>query len=290
MSSDKASERALQASIAKAAADDKGWGYHAPKGYELKERAAGLVALITGGGKGVGAGVARVFCAHGIRCCMGYNTSAALAEHTLAGIRETGGDAFLYQADVTVPEQLQGMIDATIARYGRLDVLVNNAAMQPNRFIGEYTAEEFSRLWDINIGGYWRAARGCLPWLRKSPNAHIINVSSVHGKRPTCFDAGYAMTKGAIRMFTRELALELLRDGITVNAVDLGGCAIEGKTGGATFRGHMPVESGFGCGDNGVNTLCVPEDVGRLAYFLVSGEGDALTGDGIRVDRGLLLL
>lgn len=245
------------------------------------------VALITGGGKGVGAGIGRIFAQRGMRCCLGYNSNAALAERTLAGILESGGEAFIYKADVSRESEIRAMLDATLARYGRLDVLVNNAAMQPNLFIDEYDAASFARLWEINIGGYWRAAKLCLPYLRRSPNAHIVNISSVHAKRPTNFDAGYAMTKAAIKMFTRELALELIRDNITVNAIDLGGCAIEGKTGNAPFRNYRPSET---IPPARVNTQCAPEDAGRLAYFLISGEADAIKGAAIRLDNGLMLL
>ena len=185
---------------------------------------------MTGGGKGVGAGVVRVLASRGIRCCINCNTHPDMAQAVLREVEEAGGEAFVYQADVTDQAQLHAMVDAVVSRWGRLDILVNNAAMQPNLFIDQYDLEKLQRIWNINIGGYFHAVRACLPWLRKSECGRVVNISSIHGKRPTCFDAGYAMTKGAIRMFTRELALELFQDGITVNAIDLGGCKIEFKT------------------------------------------------------------
>ena len=246
------------------------------------------VALVTGSGKGVGAGVVKVLAEHGVRCCINCNSNPAMAEETLKAVQAAGGEAFVFQADITDPAQLRAMVDAIIDRWGRLDILVNNAAMQPNRFIDEYDYATLRRLWEINIGGYFHAARACLPHLRKSDCARIVNISSIHGKRPTGFDAGYAMTKGAIRMFTRELALELYAEGITVNAVDLGGCKIEFKTGRAPIHSFNPLD----CNNPDMNRFrqVTPRDVGELVWFLCGPGASAITGDGIRVDRGLILI
>ena len=245
-------------------------------------------ALITGGGKGVGAGVARVLGSRGIRCCVNCNTHPDMAAQTLAAIEKAGGEGFVWQADVSDPEQIAGMVRAVTDRWGRLDILVNNAALQPNLFIDQYDAATLKKIWNINIGGYFHTARACLPCLRQSPCGRIVNISSIHGKRPTCFDAGYAMTKGAIRMFTRELALELFEDGITVNAIDLGGCRIEFKTGNAPITAHAPVE----CRNPALKKmrLVTPEDVGEMVYFLCTPAASAVTGDGIRLDKGLVLI
>ena len=181
------------------------------------------------------------------------------------------------------------MVRAIIDRWGRLDILVNNAAMQPNKSIPEYDTETFGRIWNINIGGYFHAVRECLPYLRQSDNARIINISSIHGKRPTSFDPGYAMTKGAIRMFTRELALELVADKIPVNTIDLGGCVIEFKTGNAPMVWCTPLEAMNPAIGGLPNQVC-PENVGELVRYLCSDEADGIDGAGIRMDRGYVLV
>ncbi len=246
------------------------------------------VALITGGGKGVGAGIARVFCKAGMSVCMGYNSSYELAQHNLRRITDRGGNAFLYKADVSDRVQMRGMVEKTIEVYGGIDVLVNCAALQPNLYISEYTPDMFSKLWQINIGGYVRAAQECLPYLKKSSCARIINISSIHGKRPAVFDAGYSMTKGAIRMFTREAALEFAKYDITVNCIDLGACRIEGKTGNFPFR----LFHAKGTNENPSHPLgrtAYPEDAGHLALFLASPEAHNINGAGIRLDGGAML-
>ncbi len=246
-------------------------------------------ALVTGGGKGVGAGVVRVLASRGIRCCINCNTHRDMAEALLREIEAAGGEGFVYQADVTDLAQIDAMVEAVLQRWGRLDILVNNAAMQPNRFIDMYDLDTLRNIWNINIGGYFHAARACLPWIRKSECGRIVNISSIHGKRPTSFDAGYAMTKGAIRMFTRELALELYDAGITVNAIDLGGCEIEFKTGNMKFHSFGPRD----CKNPDFATgfrLVKPTQVGELVYWLCSPDASAVTGDGIRIDNGWMLV
>ena len=244
-------------------------------------------ALVTGGGKGVGAGVVKVLASRGIRCCINCNSHPDMARETLRAVEQAGGEGFVYQADITDSAQLNGMVRAIIDRWGRLDILVNNAAWQPNLFIDEYDTEKLKKIWNTNIGGYFHAARACLPYLRQSGCGRIVNICSIHGKRPTGFDVGYAMTKGAIRMFTRELALELYAHGITVNAVDLGGCRIEFKTGNAPLTAHAPADC-YNPAMKG-NRLTNPADVGEMVWYLCSPEASAVTGDGIRLDKGLVL-
>ena len=246
------------------------------------------VALVTGSGKGVGAGIARVLCAAGMKCVINCNTNRAMAEETLAGIRKNGGEAFIYQADVSDPEQVRAMVEAAVERYGRLDVLVNNAALQHNLYIDEYDEQVLTRLWNINFSGYWRTMKAALPYLRKSPMPRIVNIGSVHGKRPTCFDPGYAMTKGGIKMLTREAALELAPEKIPVVCLNLGGCAIEFKTGNPDFRSVRPKET-INTEGRSIFRLVVPEEVGEAVRFLCSEAGAAMTGDCIRIDCGQML-
>lgn len=255
----------------------------------MKEKNEERVALITGSGKGVGAGIIRVLTRNGIKCCIHCNSNRAMAEDLLKEVTEAGGEAFIHQADVSHPEEIQGLVQAVIEKYGRLDILVNNAAMQPNLFIDGYTKESFKKLWDINIGGYVRTVQACLPYLKQSPSARIVNISSVHGKRPTTFDAGYSMTKGAIRMFTRELNTELLADNIPVNTVDLGACQIEFKTGNAAWQTASPLEV-YNKDVKYSHRMVYPEEVGQLIYYLATDAGSAIEGAGIRIDRGLVLI
>ena len=246
------------------------------------------VALVTGSGKGVGAGIVRFLAMRGIRCCMNCHSNPELAEKNRAAISEQGGQTILVQADVSDPAGAEMLVEKTLAAYGRLDILVNNAALQLNRYLDEYTVDALQSLWNVNVGGYLNMVQYALPALRKSPCARIINISSIHGKRPTGFDPGYAMCKGAVRMFTRELALELKKDHIPVNAIDLGGCKIEFKTGNPPFR-MRPIPGTKNPELDGPWQV-LPEEVGSLVYYLASPEAEAVNGSGIRIDRGLVLI
>ncbi len=248
----------------------------------------GRVALVTGSGKGVGAGIVKILCRAGFRCVINCNSNYTMAEETLAEIREAGGEAFVYQADVSDPDQVKAMVSATVEEYGRLDILVNNAAMQFNRFADQYDSELIRRVWDINFNGYLRMIKESLPYLRKSPLPRIINIGSVHGKRPTCFDAGYAMTKGAVKMLTRETAIELLPDNIPVVCISLGGAKIEFKTGKPSFCNTRP-KAVFNPDLRVRTRLVLPEEVGEAVRFLCSEAGEALTGSCIRIDCGQML-
>jgi len=246
------------------------------------------VALVTGSGKGVGAGIVRVLCGAGMKCVIHCNTNRGMAEELLAQVREAGGEAFICQADVSDPAQARALAEEAVKRWGRLDVLVNNAALQLNRFIDQYDEETLGHLWDVNFGGYWRMIRAALPCLRKSPMPRIINIGSVHGKRPTCFDAGYAMTKGGVKMLSREAALELQPEEIPVVCLSLGGCRIEFKTGKPDFCNRRPTET-INREIRKPDRLVLPEEVGEAVRFLCSEAGAALTGDCIRIDCGQML-
>ena len=252
------------------------------------------VALVTGSGKGVGAGIVRVLAENGIRCCINCNSNPAMANKLLEEVKAAGGEAFVYQCDVTKPEKIEEMVGAIIEKYGRLDILVNNAAMQLNYYVEQYDADAIRWLWNINIGGYVRVTKACIPYLKQSPAPSIVNISSVHGKRPSTFDAGYSMTKGAIRMFTRELSLETFSWGCRVNTVDLGGCKIEFKTGNETGKYdaeiHSPLDA-YNPDPKGITRgrAVVPTDVGNLVWFLVNETGAGINGAGIRLDNGSML-
>jgi len=255
---------------------------------------SGTVALVTGGGKGVGAGVAKVFSRHGVRVAINYNSSEEMARATLRIILDEGGDAFLIRADVSDRAQVARMVGEVVERYGGIDALVNNAALQPNRHIRQYDGALLAKVWEVNVGGYWRVTQECIPHLRASDCPRVVNISSLHGKRPSIFDIGYSMSKGGVRMFTREAAVELARYGITVNCIDLGACKIEKKTGVAGYEPipyafpHWPQETRKNP-HQPLGRIAEPEDVGHLALYLISPEARNTNGDGIRLDGGAML-
>ena len=249
-------------------------------------------AVVTGGNKGVGRGIVYSLVEAGVKVCICYNSSEDFAFETLEKANQIAeGSAFLYKCDVSVRDNVKAMTAETVRRFGGIDILVNNAAMQPNFPVGKYDMDIFRKIWDINIGGYFLCLQECLPYLKQSECPRVINISSIHAKRPSVFDAGYAMTKNAIKMFTREAAIELARYKITVNYITLGACRIERKSGdfGGKFSAHTPdkarTKTTFPLG-----RIPVPKDVGGLIVYLSGEESEIITGTGIRIDGGSVLL
>lgn len=250
----------------------------------------GRSAIVTGGNKGVGRGIVYSLLKAGANVCICYNSSEDFALETLEKANKIAENhAFLYQCDVSVRDNVKGMITETVSRFGGIDILVNNAALQPNLPIGNYDIEIFKKIWNINIGGYFICLQECLPYLKKSECPRVINISSIHGNRPTVFDVGYAMTKSAIKMFTREAAIELAKYKITVNNINLGACRIEGKTGKYKWHLHTPEQTRQRT-SHPLGRISTPKDVGELAVYLSGTESEIITGTGIRVDGGSSLL
>lgn len=246
----------------------------------------GRVAVVTGGGKGVGAGISKLLAAEGAKVVFNYNSNPSLAEKTVEYIKQQGGEAYTCPVDVQYRDQVEAMMNKAVELYGGIDILVNNAAYQPNLDIDEYTEELYDQVMNINLGGYFRCMQAALPYLKQSKCPRIINISSVHAKRPGDFDVCYSMTKGGITMLTREAAVEFSKYGITVNAILPGGIIIEFKTGtthrfkfkriqrARTYNLRMPG---------------MPEDVGNIVVFLASEKGGHINGASIRADKGAML-
>ncbi len=251
---------------------------------------AGRVALVTGAGKGIGRGIALCLAAEGAKVIVNYNSSEEGAREVKARIEEIGGEAFIYRADVSKKDEVFAMVEKAIARFGRLDILVNNSALQKNLDIAEYTEEAYDLIMDVNLKGYLLSSQAVLPHMKALRFGRIINISSVHSKRPTQFDAVYAMTKGGIKMFTRECAIEFAQYGITVNTIEPAAVQIGVKSGNPGPIRHKRVEKTKHFNRYPMGRIGVPEDVGYMVSFLASEKSAFITGSAIRMDGAAMLL
>ena len=248
----------------------------------------GKVVLITGGGKGIGKGIALEFAKKGARVAIGCNQTPGMAQDTLFELQKIT-DAILIQSDIEKPEGCYKLVDETITRFGKLDILVNNAALQTNHSFLMSNEEIYKKLYHINIRAAFLLMQYCHPWLKKSENGRIILISSIHGKRPTDFDAAYAISKGSMEMLCREAAIEFAADRITVNIIAPGAVAIEGKSGNQMPfpKSRKPKTKIFSRMPLGVG---MPADTAYMACMLAREESSQISGASIRIDGCASLL
>lgn len=191
--------------------------YSAPR-YRGSGKLDGAVALITGGDSGIGRSVAVLFAREGADIAITHLPSELRdAEATADAIAIEGRTALLLAGDVTDPAFCDAAVGESVRVFGKLTVLVNNAAIQEHRPFDQLTIEDWNRTFDVNIGGYFRMVKAALPHLGRG--ASIINTGSVTGLEGSKELVDYAATKGAIHAFTKSLAQALADRGIRVNCV-----------------------------------------------------------------------
>ncbi|HEX4996464.1 MAG TPA: glucose 1-dehydrogenase [Methylomirabilota bacterium] len=238
-------------------------------------RLAGKVALITGAGRGFGRAIAQAFAREGARVAANYLGSRAGAEAVVAEAERLGAEAVALRGDVAREDDVKALVAATLARFGRLDVLVNNAGIMVRAPMLAVPAEECRRMFDVNVTGTMLCSRYALPAMIERKGGRIINLSSQLAQRPLGGGgfAAYAATKGAIEALTRALAAEVGAHGITVNAIAPGGIETDMSRDVMTeeYRtrrlGELPLRR-FGR----------VEDVAYCAVVLASDEAGYLTG------------
>lgn len=192
--------------------------YEAPL-YRAAGKLEGKVALITGGDSGIGRAVAALYAREGADVAIVYLPEEQQdAEETERVVQESGTQALLIPGDVTDPEFCRQAVERTVHEFGKLDVLVNNAAFQKHQpGLEELTDEQWDRTFKTNIYGYFRMAKAALPHLKAG--ASIINTGSITGLSGSKQLLDYSATKGAIHAFTKSLAQNLVEKGIRVNCV-----------------------------------------------------------------------
>jgi glucose 1-dehydrogenase len=250
---------------------------------------SGKRALVTGGGKGVGKGIALELARRGAKVAIGCNSNIGMAQETLSQLRELTAAASI-QSDIGSPEGCEALIRDAVGFLGGLDILVSNAAIQTHHSFLESSREIFRQVIDVNLRAAYLLLGFCHRYLKESGQGRVIFISSVHGKRPTDFDAAYAVSKGGMEMLCREAAVEFAPDRITVNAIAPAAVAIEGKTGNPRPMTVQPVGNSRHRLMYPLGRVGTPQDVAGLACFLASEEAAFITGTTIRQDGCAMLL
>ena len=185
------------------------------KQFELHDR----VAIVTGGSKGLGKAMAAGLASAGANLVLVSRNQAEVEAAADEISSDYGVQAIGIQADVTSEEQVQGVVDTCIEKFGKIDVLINNAGINIRGPIDELSLEEFKQVMDINVNGVWLFARAVIPHMKKAASGRIINLASTLGVVGLSDRTPYTSSKGAVVQMTRALGLELAPFGITCNAI-----------------------------------------------------------------------
>jgi 3-oxoacyl-[acyl-carrier protein] reductase len=234
--------------------------------------------IVTGGSRGIGAAIAKRLAADGASVAITYTKGAEAAQLVVKGIEGAGGKAIAIQADAADAAAVVAAIEKTVATFGRLDVLVNNAGTAIPKPFEETTLEEMDRVIDINIRGVFVATQAALKHMKEG--GRIINIGSCVGERMlTPGLVPYSATKGAVKMFTQGLSREVGERGITVNNVQPG--PIDTDLNPAAGDWATPQIAA-----TAVKRYGKVEEVAALVAFVAGPEASYITGANLTVDGG----
>jgi len=243
------------------------------------------VAIVTGAAKGIGSGIARVFVQEGAKVVLvdwDDKEGPKMAEE----LQKSGGDTLFVKCDVSKEEDVKKTIQATLDKYGRIDVLVNNAGVGVYKPALETTSEDWDHCLGVNLKGQFLFAKYAIPHMQAVGKGAIVNISSVHAHATVNGVAPYAASKGGVTALTRNLAIDY-GPTIRVNAVAPGWVLTPLIQ--SIFDGHPdPAAQQKSVEDRQVmKRIGRPEDIGHAAAFLASDEADFITGTQLFVDGGL---
>ena len=244
----------------------------------------GKVAVVTGASKGIGAAIAKSFAAEGASVVVNYASSQAGAKTVVDAITAAGGKAVAIGGDVSKAAEAQGIIDAAIKNYGRLDILVNNSGVYEFGPIESFTEEQFHKMFNINVLGLLLTTQAALKHIGEGGS--IINIGSVVSRVTPPGSSVYTATKGAVDAITGVLARELGPKKIRVNALNPGLVQTEGtQTAGLVNEG----EDQAIVSQTPLGRLGQPGDIAAVAVFLASDDANWVTGEQILAGGGLPL-
>jgi 3-oxoacyl-[acyl-carrier protein] reductase len=242
----------------------------------------GKVAVVTGASKGIGAAIAKQLASEGASVVVNYASSKAGADAVVAEIEKAGGKAVAIGGDVSKASEAQGIIDAAIKNYGRLDILVNNSGLYEFGHVEEITEESFHKMFNVNVLGLLLTTQAAAKHLKEG--ASIINIGSAVSRLTPAGSAVYTATKGAVDAVTGVFAKEFGARKIRVNSINPGIVDTEGtRTGGfvgSDFEKGLVAQTPLG-------RTGKPSDIALIATFLASDDSGWLTGELLHASGGL---
>lgn len=241
---------------------------------------SGKVALVTGGSRGIGAGIALALGDSGAKTVVNYVLQREKADEIVDHIKKNGGEAVSFQADVSQKDQVDSLLDFIGSTFGGVDILINNAGIHQHLTIDQLSLEDWDKVMTVNMDSAFLLTKGVLPYMKEKGWGRIVNMSSLSGFAGTTVECHYAASKAGLIGLTKATALEVASYGITVNAISPGSIEtdmLDLKSEEDRRRRVAPIP---------VGRIGQPEDIAHAVLFLVSPKASFVTGETIHVNGG----
>ena len=241
------------------------------------------VAFITGGSRGIGKEVALKFADNGYNIVINYVSDKTDTQELEKEFTKRGVEALIIKADVTNTEQIENLVKEVIEKFGKIDVLVNNAGVTKDNLLMRMSEEEFDKVVEVNLKGTFIVTKAVIKYMMKKRSGSIINLSSVVGVAGNAGQTNYSASKAGIIGFTKSVAKELASRNIRANAVAPGFIetdmtAVLSDSVKENIHNQIPLKR-----------MGSAKEVANLIYFLGSDESSYITGQTINIDGGMLM-
>lgn len=239
------------------------------------------VAIVTGGARGIGASITTLLAQSGVHVAAGYSSNRGAAEELAAKLQAEGASVSVHQGNVGNPDDCRRVVDEVLQLTGRVDHLINNAGITIDKTVREMTVEEWHAVLRINLSGSFYMIKAVLEHMIERRSGRIVNISSVIGQRGNIGQAHYAASKAGMFGFTKSLALEVARKGITVNCVAPG--YVDTDMVAAVDKGTMDLL----LTRVPIGRIGRGHEIARAVQFLLSEDAGYITGSVVSVNGGL---
>jgi NAD(P)-dependent dehydrogenase (short-subunit alcohol dehydrogenase family) len=252
------------------------------KGENMSGRLAGKVALVTGGGMGIGRAAALLFATEGAKVIIGDADERAAGE-TVALIRAESGESRCLRADITRVEEAASLVDAAVAAYGRLDCAFNNAGISVGGALtADITEEAWTRALDVNLTGTWNCLRAEIPQMLRQGAGTIVNNASAAGLVGIANSAAYAASKHGVIGLTKSAALDYAGSNIRINAI------CPGLTQTPLIERRFGADALARAGRMPIGRIAAPREIAEAALWLCSDAASFVTGAAVPIDGGMV--
>lgn len=239
--------------------------------------------LITGASRGIGRATAELFAKQGYNVAINYFNSEKAANELAESLRQSGAHAVAVKADVSDMQKVKCMISETEERFGEIDVLVNNAGIAQQKLFTELTADDWKRMFDVDVTGVFNCCRLTLPEMIKRHSGKIINISSMWGVCGASCEVSYSAAKAAVIGLTKALAKEVGPSNIQVNCIAPG--VIDTEMNAAFNEDDRKAL----CEETPLGRFGTPDEIARSVLFLASENADFITGQVLGVNGGFVI-